>query len=202
MKVIAGKVRATMLTLTALALLAILAFGQAHSASAAKQEVPNNPLSPAAPIQPIAYSHKTHLALGLNCGYCHTNPSAGALMTFPTTGICMKCHAGIATDKPDIQKLAEFNKTGTPVPWVRVYTVRPGLRWSHRTHLDAGKKCIACHGDVAQLDRMSEITSVTTMYSCLSCHQKNLAETECSTCHTWPTFSSENLARSDVRAER
>jgi Cytochrome c7 and related cytochrome c len=201
MKFIAGRAAGSLLALIALVLLAMLASGQTRSSLAANQEVPNNPLSPAAPIQPIEYSHKTHLALGLNCGYCHTNPSAGALMTFPPTATCMKCHAGIATDKPDIKKLTEFNRTGTPVPWVRVYAVRPGLRWSHRIHLDAGKKCVACHGDVAQLDRMSEITSVTTMYSCLSCHQKNQAKTECSTCHSWPTSSPESVAKSNLQPE-
>src|ERR1700688_763084 len=134
-----------------LAALSISAFSQTPSSLIAKQEVPDNPLKAAPPTQPIPYSHKTHLALSLNCGYCHTNPAAGALMTFPPTSICMRCDADIATDKPAIQKLAEFDKAGTPVPWVRVYTVRPGLRWSHRVHLDAGKKCIACHGDVATL---------------------------------------------------
>jgi hypothetical protein len=180
------KTRIVAITMAILALLSIGIFGQTKSSQIAKQEVPDNPLAPAPSTQPIPYSHKTHLALSLNCGYCHTNPNSGALMTFPSTTICMKCHAGIATNKPAIQKLAEFDKTGTSIPWVRVYTVRPGLRWSHRIHLDAGKKCIACHGDVAKLDRMAETTSTTTMYSCLSCHQKNQAKTSCDTCHQWP----------------
>jgi Cytochrome c7 and related cytochrome c len=168
-------------------LLAPLANSQHKGASpAAKQEVPNNPLATAPPEQPIPYSHKTHLALGLKCAFCHTNPPPSVLMTFPPTSTCMKCHASIATDKPSIQKLAEYNRTGTPVPWVRVYTLRTGLRWSHKIHLDAGKQCIACHGDVAKLDRMAEVTSVTTMFSCLSCHQKNAAKASCDTCHRWP----------------
>jgi hypothetical protein len=152
----------------------------------AKQEVPNNSLKPAPPEQPIPYSHKTHLALGLNCAFCHTNPAPGTLMTFPATSKCMTCHSKIATDKPAIQKLTEYSESGKPIPWVRVYMLRQGLRWSHRQHLDAGKKCIACHGDVAQMDRMAEITSTTTMFSCLSCHQKNQAKVACNTCHVWP----------------
>ncbi|MGH9438607.1 MAG: cytochrome c3 family protein, partial [Terriglobia bacterium] len=71
-----------------------------------KQEVPNNPSIHTPPVQPIPYSHKTHLALGLTCATCHTNPDPGRLMTFPATSTCMQCHVAVAKDKPAIQKLA------------------------------------------------------------------------------------------------
>ena len=52
--------------------------------------------APAGPTQPIPYSHKRHLALGLECRQCHVNPDAGEMMTFPATAICMSCHqAGV-----------------------------------------------------------------------------------------------------------
>jgi cytochrome c7-like protein len=152
----------------------------------AQQEVPNNPLSPPAPEQPIPFSHKLHSEQGVTCVYCHSNPKPSALMTFPPTSTCMGCHRIIAKDKPAIQKLSEFASSKQQIPWVRVYSVTSGLRWSHSPHLGAGTKCDACHGPVEQLDRMSEVTSTTTMYSCLSCHQKNQAKTECKTCHVWP----------------
>jgi hypothetical protein len=69
---------------------------------------------------------------------------------------------------------------------VRVYAVLPGVNWTHRTHLEAGMKCEMCHGQVAQMEVMSEATSVTTMYVCLTCHQQNNAKTACNTCHQWP----------------
>jgi hypothetical protein len=30
---------------------------------------------------------------------------------------------------------------------------------------------------------MSEVTSVTTMYGCLNCHEMNHAKASCDTCH-------------------
>jgi len=156
------------------------------AAAEVKQEVPDNPVEHAPPEQPIPYSHKTHLALGLACSTCHTNPGPGNLMTFPATMTCMSCHISVATHKPAIQKLAAFSKSKQAIPWVRVYTVLPGVTWTHRKHLDAGMKCQMCHGQVAQMDRMSETTSVTTMGVCLNCHKEHGAPTVCSTCHSWP----------------
>jgi hypothetical protein len=159
---------------------------QAAPAPSVKQEVPDNLLQLAAPAQPLPYSHKTHLALGLQCQMCHTNPEPGRLMTFSATGTCMACHATIAKDKPAIQKLAAFAKSGQPIPWVRVYVVLAGVNWTHRKHLTTGMQCEMCHGKVAQLEVMAEITSVTTMASCLNCHQAHNASTACQTCHSWP----------------
>ena len=73
-----------------------------------------------------------------------------------------------------------------PIPWVRVYEVTPGVSWSHRRHLQAGMQCVMCHGQVAQVDAMAENTSVTSMASCISCHQGHKANTDCQTCHAWP----------------
>jgi hypothetical protein len=151
--------------------------------SSEKQMVPDNPSIHTPPVQPIPYSHKLHLALGLECKNCHTNPNPGRLMTFPATGKCMQCHVTIAKDKPAIQKLAGFAKSQQPIPWVRVYKVLPGVAWNHRAHLEAGIKCEVCHGQVEQMEQMSEVTSVVTMYSCLHCHELNKAKTACVTCH-------------------
>jgi hypothetical protein len=140
-----------------------------------------------APEQPIPYSHKTHLALGLQCQMCHTNPDPGTLMTFPATRTCMTCHTTVAKDKPAIVKLAQFSKSGQAIPWVRVYQVTPGVTWTHRKHLQAGAQCATCHGDVSQLDAMAQITSVTSMGSCLGCHQARNTPTLCITCHAWPS---------------
>jgi Class III cytochrome C family len=149
----------------------------------AKQMVPDNPSEYTPPTQPIPYSHKKHLAFGLACKKCHTNPEPGKLMTFPATSTCMDCHVTIAKDKPTIQKLAAYAKSKQTIPWVRVYTVLPGVAWTHRAHLDTGVKCETCHGQVREMDAMAEVTSVTTMYSCLHCHEMNQVKTACDTCH-------------------
>lgn len=152
-------------------------------------QVPANLSVPPAPAQPLPYSHKTHLALGLRCQQCHTNPEPGAQMSFPATATCMTCHDKIAKDRPAIQKLAEFANSSQPVPWVRVYQITPGVTWTHRKHLQAGVQCAVCHGNVAQLAAMAQTTSVTAMASCISCHQARKASTACATCHSWPSGS-------------
>jgi hypothetical protein len=171
-------------TLGAFLFLAVGLTAQPHaSPQTAKRMVPDNPSEHTPPVQPIPYSHKKHLSFGLDCKDCHTNPEPGKLMTFPETSKCMLCHIGVAKDKPSIQKLAEYAKSKQPIPWVRVYTVLPGVAWNHRAHLAAGVKCETCHGQVRQMEAMSEMTSVTTMYSCLNCHEMNHAKTACDTCH-------------------
>jgi hypothetical protein len=169
-------------------------------AQGVKHEVPDNPLAPAEPAQPIPYNHKKHLALGLQCQNCHTNPEPGVLMMFPPTSECMQCHATIARDKPAIQALTEYDKSHKPVPWVRVYTVLPGVQWTHRKHLDAGLACEACHGPVRQMEVMAEVTSATSMGGCLSCHASTAATTPraksiCVTCHRFPDPSVQGSTR-------
>ena len=78
---------------------------------ATKQDKPKPAAEPAPPEQPIPYSHKTHLALGLQCQECHPNPEPGDRMTLPAPEKCMTCHSIVAKDKPAIQKLAEYAKS-------------------------------------------------------------------------------------------
>jgi hypothetical protein len=208
--------RSTALVLVALTLIALLGIATrstaqqspdakppAHKTTSAvahaspKFKVPDNPSPHPAPEQPIPYSHKQHLAIGLKCQECHTNPEPGKLMTFPDTAKCMQCHVTIAKDKPSIQKIAQYATSNQQIPWVRVYKVIPGVNWTHRAHLAAGVKCETCHGDVSQLSAMSEVTSVVTMYSCLNCHEMNHAKATCETCHVRPSF--EHRAVADVR---
>jgi hypothetical protein len=150
------------------------------------KDVPDNPAEHAAPAQPIPYSHKTHLALGLDCTGCHTNPEPGNLMTFPEASKCMSCHATVATKKTTILKLAALAKSGQPITWVRVYAVTPGVNWTHRKHVTTGIKCETCHGQVAEMAAMSQATSVTSMGVCINCHKLHDAPTVCQTCHAWP----------------
>jgi hypothetical protein len=181
----------TMLRCGLFALTFALAFAQ-QNATAARQEVPDNPLAPSAPAQPLPFSHKTHIARNLQCRACHTNPEPGVMMTFPAVATCMGCHNNVAKDHAAIQKLAEFARSGQPIPWVRVYQVTSGVMWTHRKHLNAGMQCVMCHGNVGQLDAMAQTTAVTTMASCISCHQSHNAPVVCATCHAWPAEQTSN----------
>jgi hypothetical protein len=155
----------------------------AQSENPAEKEQPKEGDESAAPVQPIPFSHKKHLALDLKCEFCHTNPDPGIDVSLPPTGQCMICHVSVAKNKPAIQKLAEYDKSKKPVPWLRVYAVPSWVYWNHRRHLDADVKCASCHGDVAQMETIKVTTKVTTMQGCVDCHQDKSAPVGCDTCH-------------------
>ncbi len=158
-----------------------------QSIADAEPLVPENIAPHTAPAQPLPFSHKTHVALGLVCQSCHTNPDPGSLMTYPATETCMSCHLTVATDKTSVLSLQEFAESGQKIPWVRVYAVTPGVDWSHRAHLDSGTQCETCHGDISQTEAVSESKAVVAMATCISCHEARGAKAECVTCHAWPT---------------
>ena len=151
------------------------------------------------PEQPIAFSHKQHAGdLRLPCMNCHVvsgNSAASATtddsprmdIGLPPTSTCMICHQAVETDRPGIQILSQYHADVEIVPWVRVYELLPGVNWSHQPHTDAGLACETCHGEVTGLEVMSVQTPVTAMGTCLGCHQASGANSECTTCHAWPT---------------
>jgi hypothetical protein len=134
------------------------------------------------PQQPVPYSHKQHVALGLKCAECHTNPDPGESMGIPASTKCMACHVSIAKDKPAIQKLAEAARAKKDLPWVRVYQIPSYVAFSHKTHLDAGAKCEKCHGQVAQRDVLFREGDIT-MGGCMNCHRESKASNDCGYCH-------------------
>lgn len=135
-----------------------------------------------APAQPLPYSHKTHLALKLQCKMCHTNPDPGEVMGYPATSKCMSCHSAVKTDSPHIQKLAALAKENKDVPWVRVYQVPSYVNFSHRIHVQAGTECATCHGPVAERDVIAKEVA-TNMGACMNCHQEKKVSNDCSLCH-------------------
>lgn len=136
-----------------------------------------------APVQPIPFSHKAHVGdLKLPCKMCHPNPDPGEAMKIAAPSTCMQCHSAIKTDSPAIQKLAEFAKAGSDVPWVRVYQIPSYVSFSHRAHLRAGNACVDCHGQVATRDQLSRETDIS-MGGCMNCHRLKKASIDCTFCH-------------------
>lgn len=131
--------------------------------------------------QPIPYSHKTHIALGLQCSGCHTMPGRGEAATFPSEALCMGCHKSVKTDSPAIQKLAEYAEKKTAVPWVRIYKLPDYVWFSHKVHSKAAN-CEKCHGDPSVRDVMVKEKSIK-MNACIKCHEETDASTGCNLCH-------------------
>ncbi|HEU4636000.1 MAG TPA: cytochrome c3 family protein [Edaphobacter sp.] len=135
-----------------------------------------------APAQPIPFNHKLHMQTAkMSCNDCHEPRGDGATVSLPQPPTCMKCHVSIATDKPEIKRLAEAAKNEDPILWVRVYHVPSFVTFSHKTH--AGNKCEECHGPVAERTAIAQEKD-TNMGSCIACHQAKGAPTTCNTCHS------------------
>lgn len=138
----------------------------------------------AKPVQPIAYTHKVHLANGLKCPDCHVGVDQGPDARIPSVNFCMGCHQVIATDKPEIKKLAAYQARGEDIPWQRVYGFEPSahVKFNHAPHVRAGVDCSTCHGDMTKAT-VAERTVNHTMGFCISCHQQQKAPVDCVTCH-------------------
>ena len=138
--------------------------------------------APQGPEQPIAYSHKTHLSMGLQCKNCHENKDPGEVMGIPATAKCMACHQSVKKESAQIMKLAEYHTANRPVPWQPVYQIPGYVFFSHKTHLQTGAECKTCHGEVAQRDRLFKEVGIA-MGDCMECHRKNKASNDCMYCH-------------------
>ena len=176
----AGRISALLLLVGA-ALLAVVHaqdFGNKNYAP----PVEKLPLPP--PEQPIPYSHKLHVGkLGLKCAECHPGDRDGFMMEYPSERKCMGCHAAIKTDSPHVEKLAEFADAGKSVPWARIYRVPDYVWFAHASHTDdAGIACQACHGPVAEREKLFK-EKATNMIACMDCHAEKDAPNDCDFCH-------------------
>ena len=136
------------------------------------------------PQQPIAFTHKVHLANGLVCVNCHVGVDTAAEPRIPGVSACMTCHVAIATDKPEIKKIAAYQAKGQDIPWERVYGFTPEVHvhFNHAPHIRAGVNCTTCHGDMTQAT-VAQRTVNHTMGFCVTCHRQNKASIDCVTCH-------------------
>jgi hypothetical protein len=177
-----------LVTLTGLLLVILyIALVSPMTATSAQERSSNDAIPPTVkppPEQPVPFSHKLHMAFDMKCRECHPNPEPGDRMTLPAADRCMECHRTIAKDKPAIQKLAEFSKSRQTIPWVRIYVVSGWVFWNHRSHLESGMSCEACHGELRKMEVVTAATKVTTMAGCVDCHRKNDASTGCQYCHS------------------
>jgi len=136
------------------------------------------------PVQPIAYTHKVHLANGLQCDSCHTGAAQGPIAVIPGVKFCMSCHLVIAADKPEIKKIAAYQARGEEIPWVRVYDYSPSahVRFNHVPHIRAQVPCSTCHGDMTKQTTARRVVDMNMGY-CINCHKVNQASIDCQTCH-------------------
>lgn len=139
----------------------------------------------AADAQPIKFDHSKHIVNGIQCQFCHVGVTKGPVAGIPSVEFCMGCHANIATDSPEIKRLAGYYERHEPVPWVRVYELPDYVYFNHYPHIAAGVSCGSCHGDVANMT-VAQRAATINMDFCLDCHvkQKNADMLQdCTVCH-------------------
>jgi hypothetical protein len=135
------------------------------------------------PAQPIEFPHRIHVTdIGMECAYCHQYVEKSIHAGLPDAELCMTCHEAVATDKPEVAKLAGMYQAGQPVEWVRVYQIKPHVYFTHKRHVLSGVKCQECHGPVELMTTAQRVTDLG-MGWCLECHNSRGASRECITCH-------------------
>jgi hypothetical protein len=157
------------------------------------------------PIQPVAYSHKLHAGdLGLDCRYCHSSVERSPVANVPPTQTCMNCHKLILPQSEKLLRVRESWSTGQPIRWVRVHELPDFAYFNHSAHLNAGVGCASCHGNVAQMEQVTQ-SQPLSMSWCLDCHRDpdmSLRPPDQVTNMTWtPPADQLDFARR-VRAEK
>jgi hypothetical protein len=144
------------------------------------------PKTQAAPQQPIAFNHQIMVQAGISCLFCHTEARKSPAAGMPSVEKCMGCHTVIATNSPEIQKVAGYWERQEPIPWVRVNQLPRFVYFSHQVHVvAAGLNCERCHGDVGHMTVARPVVQMD-MGWCLSCHeqQPNARQLmDCVVCH-------------------
>jgi hypothetical protein len=83
----------------------------------------------------------------------------------------MNCHRVTKTDSPQIQELTRIYESGAPLLWERVHSLPDHVYFDHRPHVRAGIICQTCHGEIQEMEVVSQHMSLR-MGNCLGCHRE------------------------------
>lgn len=146
-------------------------------------------LTQLSPPQPIQFPHSKHIALGVQCLYCHPGALSGQSPGLPSEAKCYGCHQQVAKTSPELDKLVAYVKNDQAISWVPVFILPDFVYYSHRPHIAAGLNCENCHGEIGQ-ETLAE-TQKMNMGWCLNCHRTRYRDdlvtltklTDCVNCH-------------------
>ena len=159
----------------------------------------------AAPLvaQDWAFPHQPHLAMGLDCGTCHSeaaDSSEAGDNLLPESALCEVCHNGQTAPAIDVAPLAartteartfRFNHAfhlglGEIAPLIADaidtgnYFGKPG---DARRFLDNASSCSACHRGLEESTEVLVGAHMPQMADCIVCHTKVDNPFSCPECH-------------------
>lgn len=139
------------------------------------------------PEQPLPFMHTVHVQDNeIPCAYCHSIANMSEEAGIPPVGNCMGCHRFVRGESPEFQQgidvLMGYDADSIAIPWVRVHSVPTFVQFTHKPHIRAEIRCSECHGDVAAMEQVERVASLS-MGWCLDCHRREDAPDDCATCH-------------------
>ncbi len=131
----------------------------------------------------IPFDHTIHAGkYAMPCLACHVNARNSTTAGLPSVRKCMGCHKFVAKDKPAIQALTKLWEAKKAPTFRRIHDLPDYVYFSHRVHIAAEVACSTCHGDVAKMQKVVQVSPLT-MGWCLTCHQQRKATLDCVGCH-------------------
>jgi hypothetical protein len=142
----------------------------------------------------LNFSHKVHLAKGVECDFCHDRAGGSRLSSddlLPKEEVCETCHpidrARPLGDGKKATACATCHPGWTEGAAVQVHVIpSPNVKFDHKAHLDRSIPCARCHGDLKDV-ALATRAQLPSMPLCLGCHDsrkgKLHAGSRCTTCH-------------------
>ncbi len=129
----------------------------------------------------IKFNHKLHVKdNGMQCKDCHLKAPSSVTLSdnlIPLMKDCESCH-DVKDDKAC--NLCHYEKVYKPLQ-----PTTKELLFSHKYHIDLGRKCNDCHFGLDSVKLSGESAGLfPKMETCYSCHESKNATNNCSACHT------------------
>jgi hypothetical protein len=140
----------------------------------------------------INFNHKAHVDAGAQCLFCHPGGLSGQVSGIPSSQKCVGCHQNIAVTSEagqvEIEKLFSAWEAQEPLIWPRVPDLPDFVYFSHFPHINAGKNCERCHGDVSSMGMVVPAYRINMGFCLKSCHRHEEPDKRehlmsCVTCH-------------------
>lgn len=116
------------------------------------------------------YNHQLHVAMKMDCRYCHTAVEVSASANIPPTETCMGCHSQIISTSEKTAFIRQSWESGIPIQWNRVHDLPKFVYFNHSIHVAKGVGCSTCHGRIDQMPVVYK-TEPLFMSWCIDCHR-------------------------------